>query len=258
MDTDLRDRELDAQADALRLDEADIGGIFAASDALGAQYRLRMTLSDPSVPAEVRAQVARQLFSGRIPASATQWLAQAAAHARSARDLEASVERQGVRAAFVQSGVLDDVQDEIFRFARTVEADPELQTTLTDPQIEVAARQQLVADLLASRAHPTTVRLVQRAVGRHGRTLVKTLDSYVQVAAEAQRHTVAKVTVAQPLTAAQLEQLGAQLTRIYGVGIDVQVDVDPQVMGGVRIEIGDDLIDGTIRNRLNEARRLVG
>lgn len=256
---DARVRELDDRADALGLSGQDIDGLFAASDALAGQLRLRSTLSDPTVASEVREQVARKLLSGRIPQPATELVAAAAGLAKSSRGLVEAVERQAVRATFVTSGErMDDVQDEVFRFARTVDADSQLQTTLTDPLIEVPARQQLVADLLGDKALPQTVRLVQRAIAGRGRTLVKTLDEYVEIAAQATRHTVARVTVAAPLTAAQLAQVKAQLVRIYGVGIDVQTDVDPQVLGGVRIEVGDDLIDGTIQNRVNEARRLIG
>lgn len=256
MNSDLAERELDARADALNLNDDDIEGLFAAADALAAQYRLRATLSDPVVPSQTRTQIARRLFDGRISASATEVVAQAAAGATSARGLEASVERQGVRAAFLHSGATAYVQDEVFRFARTVEADSELQITLTDPLIERPARVQLVGKLLASKARPATVRLAQRAVAGQGRTLVKTLDHYVRIAAEIERHRVAKVTVAQPLGTEQRARLGAQLARIYGVGIDVQETVDARVLGGVRIEVGDDLLDGTIHNRLNEARHL--
>lgn len=252
------DLELDAFSDGHKLGEADIDGIFQASDALAGQYRLRTTLSDPSVPAEVREQVARALFGGRISEAATEVIAKAAGQATNAGELERSVERQAVRASFQASGRVDDVQDEVFRFARTVQSDSELQTTLTDPLIEVAARQQLVADLLASKALPATVRLVQRAVQGRGRTLVKTLDGYVDIAAQVHQHRVATVTVAQPLTASQFDELRSKLARIYGSGVDIQLNVDPKVLGGVRIEIGDELIDGTIQNRLNDARRLIG
>ena len=72
MDEDLREHRLDAQADGLKLDEAAVAGIFAASDALAGQYRLRATLSDPAVPAKVRTQIARQLFTNRIPPAAVE------------------------------------------------------------------------------------------------------------------------------------------------------------------------------------------
>lgn len=258
MDEDLREHRLDAQADGLKLDEAAVAGIFAASDALAGQYRLRATLSDPAVPAKVRTQIARRLFTDRIPPAAVELVAQASASATESTGLEAEIERQGVRAVFQQSGAVGRVQEEIFRFARVLEGNSDLQATLTDPLIEVAARQRLVADLLASQAHPATVQLVQRSVQRRGRTLVKTLDDYVEVAAQIGRHTLARVTVAQPLNAEQLTKMRTQLTRIYGTSIDIQIDIDPEVLGGARIEIGDDLIDGTVQNRLNEARRLIG
>ena len=73
-----------------------------------------------------------------------------------------------------------------------------------------------------------------------------------------QASTIARVSVARPLTADQLARIKAQLVRIYGVAIDVRVDVDPEVLGGVRIEVGDEIIDGTIQTRLNQARRLIG
>lgn len=256
MDANSGGRELDARVDGLKLNDDDIAGIFAASDALASQYQLRMTLSDPFVPGATRAEIARRLFGERVSAATTEVVAQAAARARDSRSLGESVERLGVRATFLHSGTAANVQDEVFRFARAVEADSELQATLTDPLIDVDARKRLVAELLSARAHPATVKLAQRAVEAPGRNLVRILDGYVRIAAEIQRHTVAKVTVAQPLSADQRARLSAQLARIYGSGIDVQESVDPRVLGGVRIEVGDELLDGTILNRLNEARHL--
>lgn len=258
MKVNLADRKLDARADALGLAEADVAGIFAASDALATQYRLRSTLSDPAVSAEARDHVARSVFSERIPAKAVDIVAQATVLATRPGGLEASVERQGIRATYQLSGDVEVVQDDVFYFARILEADSELQTTLTDPLIEVGARQRLVAELLSDRVRPAAVELIQRAVARRGRTLVKTLDGYVEVAAQIADETVAHVVVAQPLTEAQHEALHAQLMRIYGVGIDIQIEVEPNVLGGVRIQIGDDLIDGTILTRLNEARHRIG
>lgn len=254
----LAERQLDAQADALKMTAADVADIFAASDALAAQYRLRSTLSDPAVSGEARAHVARQLFSGRLSANATELVALASEAATDTAELEASVERQGIRASYVLSGAVEQVQDEVFYFARILQANSDLQTMLTDRLIELSERQRFVAELLAEHAQPATIQLVQRAIQRKGRTLVKTLDHYVEIAAQIARETVAHVTVAQPLTDTQRAALYEQLTRIYGVGVDIQTEIDPNVLGGVRIEIGDDLIDGSILNKLNEARRLIG
>ena len=92
MDEDLREHRLDAQADGLKLDEAAVAGIFAASDALAGQYRLRATLSDPAVPAKVRTQIARRLFTDRISPAAVELVAQASASATESTGLEAEIE----------------------------------------------------------------------------------------------------------------------------------------------------------------------
>lgn len=256
--TDRRITALDPKLDALQLPETAAAQLFAASDAIRSQFRLRSTLSDPTVPSPAREQIARALFADRIGGPAAEAVAVLAGGLADSALLVRAVERAGVRAALQASGDLDRVQDELFRLARVIDSDSELQTTLGDPGVELAARQKLVSDLLAGRAHPATELLLHRGLAGRGRTLVKTLDGYVEVAAEIRSHAVAKVSVAQPLTAAQLAQLEAQLVRIYGVGIDVEVNIDPEVLGGVRIEVGDELIDGTLAHRVDQARRLIG
>lgn len=250
--------QLDARADALRLDEADAEAIFVAADALASQYRLRTTLSDPVVPAPVREQVARQLFAQRLGEKAAEVVAAAAGLAKGSGELEHAVERQGVRAELRNSADSEDIADELFGFARVVESDSALQTTLTDPLIDSSARQRLVTELLGGRAQSATVRLAQRAVTGRGRTLVKRLDGYVEIAAQLNQQRVARVTAAAPLTDQQYAQLQATLIELYQVGIDIQIEIDPKVLGGLRIEIGDELIDGTIQDKLNDARRLIG
>ncbi|GAA2179512.1 hypothetical protein GCM10009785_06430 [Brooklawnia cerclae] len=248
---------LDREIDALGLTAADVQGLFDASDALAAQFRLRATLSDPAIPAGSRRLIAHRLFDGRIPAGAADALAAASAASTSAGELERAVERQAVRVTLMRAASVDAVRDELFHVARLVEADPDLQRTLTDPLVEVPARQALVAQILAGRSQPETLTLADRAVLDRGRTIVRTLDEYVEEAAALRRHQVARVTVATPLTGEQLSRLRTQLTRIYGQGIDAEVFVDPEVVGGVRVEVGDDLIDGTVRNTLDDARRLI-
>ena len=183
MDLTAGNRELDAEADALALDPAAVDGIFAASDALGQQYRLRSTLSDPAVPGQVRSEVARRLFEGRIPAAAVELVA---GHPHRPRyDQPGGGRRTAGCAGSLRglgSGRRGAGRGLPHRSCRR--ADSALQSTLTDPLIEVAARQRLVADVFGARALPATVRLVQRAVQRRSRTLVRTLDGYVEVAAQ--------------------------------------------------------------------------
>lgn len=249
---------LDARLDELGLPGSAAEGLFAAADELRRNFRLRSTLSDPTVPAPAREQIARSLFGERIGGPATEAVALLAGGLADSAQLGRAVERAAVRTALIGSGALEQVQDELFRLARIIDANSQLQTTLADPGIDLVARQQLVTDLLGGRALPATVQLVHRALGGSGRTLVKTLDGYVEVAAQIRSHMVARVGVAAPLTDSQLAQLRAELVRVYGVGIDVEVNIDPELLGGVRIEVGDELIDGTIQNRVEQARRLIG
>ena len=258
MEAETRVRELDTMADGLNLEQADTDGLVAVRAALGAQPRLRGALSDPALRGDERAQLAATLLSGRVSAKVAELVGAAAARSKGPSDLEALVERIAIRAVLQHDGEIDAVAEELFRFARTVEADPRLQVTLTDPRVDLAARQELVDTLASTKVRPQTLALIHRALAVRGRPLVKTLDSYVELAALVQASTIARVSVARPLTADQLARIKAQLVRIYGVAIDVRVDVDPEVLGGVRIEVGDEIIDGTIQTRLNQARRLIG
>lgn len=256
-------QSLDAQLDALRLTPADAQALFDVADALDGHYRLRSALSDPTVPGEVRARVAKKLFGARLAAAPVAAIELFTRHLSDPDKLIGAVERAGLRVLLASSPV-EQVQDELFRIARIIEANPELQTALADPGIDTTARQELIGGLLAGRACPVTlmlvrrVMLVRRALGEHGRTLVRRLDAQVELAAEIRNHAVARVTVAMPLAAGQLARLRAELVRIYGVGIDVEVEIAPEVLGGVRIQVGDELIDGTLIGRLEHARSLIG
>ncbi len=258
IETEIRMRELDAKADSLQLGPADIDGLTTVVDALADQARLRGALSDPTLSGDARSELALRLLKGRVSAKAAAVVAEAAAHCRGPRDLEDLVERSTIRANLEVGGEIDQVSEEIFRFARAVQGDADLLKTLTDPRIGLKARQELVSTLLGAKARPQSIWLVQRALAFRGRPLVKTLDSYVELAAQVRASTVARVTVAQPLSDEQIAAIKAQLVRIYGGPIDLRIELDPEVLGGVRIQVGDEIIDGTIQNRLNQARRLIG
>ena len=157
-------------------------------------------------------------------------------------------------------GALDRVADELFRFARTVESSPELAQRLDDESIDVAARLDLVDDLLKSRAHPQTVAAVAFVVhaGR-GRQLVGIADAVVDKAAAERDLVVAEVRSAVELDADQVRQLQAALSKSSGRQVDVLAIVDPDVVGGLLVKMGDTVIDGTVARRLSELRvRMTG
>lgn len=162
---------------------------------------------------------------------------------------------QAMLAVAEAEGVTEDVADELFRFARALDGNDELRSALTDQRIEAARRQQIVEDLLGGKASPTTVGLVSMAVGA-GRAgdLSKIADRVVDLSASARGRDVALVRTAVALTDDQQSRLVAALKKAHGADIDVKVQVDPSVVGGIVTQIGDTVMDGTVRTRLAQLR----
>ncbi|HWC10653.1 MAG TPA: ATP synthase F1 subunit delta [Acidimicrobiales bacterium] len=152
-------------------------------------------------------------------------------------------------------GVLDEVEDELFRFGRVLEGSDDLRQTLTDASFPAARRQAIVEDLLGQKAHPLTMNLVAFIVGAdRARDLPGIIDRVVNRAAEERRHVLAEVTSAVPLDDELKKRLAAALSSSLGKDVAVKVVVDPGVLGGVSARIGDTVIDGTVRHRLDQLR----
>lgn len=152
-------------------------------------------------------------------------------------------------------GELDEVTDELFRFARTLEGNDELWTTLGDPRIPAERRQQIVQDLLGERASTLTVAVIDLlvAAGR-ARELPAIVDRLVAASAEVAAKKLAEVRVAKELSADQQRRLAEALARAVGSDVEVKVIVDPSILGGVVAQIGDRVIDGSVRSRLHQLR----
>jgi F-type H+-transporting ATPase subunit delta len=150
---------------------------------------------------------------------------------------------------------LSRVGDELFRFSRAVDANAELRSALTDPASSADAKQRLVSELLAEKAHPVTVRLLTLVVesGR-ARELTRIADAFTQRASSEGAASVAEVRVATPISEEQRNRLVAALSASKGRPVDVKVIVDPSVIGGVITTIGDEVIDGSVRRRLDQMR----
>jgi F-type H+-transporting ATPase subunit delta len=152
-------------------------------------------------------------------------------------------------------GTLDDVEDELFRFARSYESNDELRNTLTDEMIPAARRQAIVEDLLGGKANPTTVQLISMVVGSgRGRELPAIVDRLVERAAQAKRLAVAEVRSAVPLTEDQQDRLKAAIANATGKEVTLKVVVDPSVIGGLVATVGDTVIDGTVRTHLDQLK----
>jgi F-type H+-transporting ATPase subunit delta len=152
-------------------------------------------------------------------------------------------------------GTLDEVEDELFRFARSYESSDELRNALSDELIPAAKRQAIVEDLLGGKATPTTTQLVSMVVGSgRSRDLPAIIDRLVQRAASAKNLEVAEVRAAVELTPDQIDRLRAALANATGKNVDVKVVVDPSVLGGLVATVGDTVIDGTVRTTLDQLK----
>jgi len=152
-------------------------------------------------------------------------------------------------------GTLDEVEDELFRFARSYESNDSLRQAMTDEQVPADRRQAIVEDLLGGRATPTTVQLVSMVVGSgRGRDLPAIIDELVQRAASAKDLDVAEVRTAVPLTGDQQDRLKAALENATGKRLTLKAVVDPSVVGGVVATVGDTVIDDTVRTRIEQLK----
>ena len=152
-------------------------------------------------------------------------------------------------------GALDTVADELHVVRGAIEGSDELRSTLTDQAITPAIRQEIVRRLLSDRAHPVTVSLVDFVVGA-GRAgdLPDIVARVIELAAEARDALVAEVRTAEPLTENQRIRLAASLSERMGKNVDIRASVDKSLLGGVVTQIGDTVIDGSIRTRLARLR----
>ncbi len=234
--------------------------LLAVTGLIDSSATLRRALADPSRDAGGKQELAERLLSGKVSAE-TLVVVKALVGQRWAteRDLGDTVERLGIEALLAgaeANGQIDRVEDELFRFERIVAGNPDLRDRLTNRQGDTQAKAGVVAQLLEGKASEETVRLARQAVlAPRGRKLDRTLESYLALAATRREQLTAVVTAATELTEQQRARLSSALQNIYGKTIVLQVVRDEQVIGGIRVQVGDEVVDGTILRRLDEARR---
>ncbi len=236
--------------------------LFTVVDALDSSVALRRALTDPTTSERARQQLVHSLLDGKVSSTAVDIVAEAVAMRwAGGGSFTAALERQAVRAQLMAAdsdGNLENTEDELFRFARLVEANPGLRNALGDRAVPVSKRQELIEQLLAGRATAATIALAKRAVGARERTFAHTIEGFVTLAAAQKNRLVATVRVANPLTSDQRDRLRRSLSQQVGREVAVQEIIDPDVLGGVRVELGDEVIEGTVADRLEQARRLFG
>jgi F-type H+-transporting ATPase subunit delta len=234
--------------------------LFAVVGLLDTEHGLRRALSDPGKPAAEKGAVTSGLLHGKVTQRAEALVVAAAeAHWATSGDMADAIEQLAIEAMVIAAQAengLDDLEDGLFRFGRVVAAEPDLRAALASTSLPGDRKQDLLDALLAGKVTPLTLRLVSQMVNHpRGRTLTAGLDLCASIAARRREQLIAVVRSAVELSAAQRRRLAGALAASYGHPVHLNVVIDPAVVGGISVQIGDELIDGTAASRLADVRR---
>lgn len=246
-------------ADAAAL-ATDGQAILSFAGLLGRERTLRQTLADPALPGEAKRAMLGRLLADKVGEGALALIAEAVTRRWSTdRDLVDAIAGSGQSLLLMSAekdGRLDRVEEEIFRFGRIVDSNPELQMALTNPALAVEHKSAITAELLAGKADQLTVDLLRTATTElHGRPVQTAVAELSALAAQRRGRVVAEVRSAIALSPEQSERLRTALGRIHHRDVQLNVTVDPTIVGGLEVRVGDEVIDGTLSTRIEAARR---
>lgn len=242
------------------------GELFALVDVLDHNGTLRRAVTDSSRDAAARQGIVNSVFDGKISSQAMAVLTNAVAQRWSEdSDLSDALERAAVLAVIASAqsrgGVdaLDEVLNELLTFVRTVDSNAQAQEALSDHQASKEAKKKLAVALGGPATTAEGVLLLER-VGSNPRGLhaARVADEFAEIIVKRQNRYIARVTSAINLSQAQLERLGRALNAVYGRELKLDVSVDPAVLGGLRVQVGDEVIDGTVETRMSDLSRSIG
>jgi F-type H+-transporting ATPase subunit delta len=231
--------------------------LFSVATLLRSDAALRRVVTDVAVRPEAKQGLARDLLGDKVAEASHELVSNAVGQRwTGTRDLADALERLAEIAVVKSAGADGErLGDELFTVAQLVNDNPALRDALSDPARSDGDKAALVAGLLDGKALPATVTLAQQALTSSYRTVSVARAEYQKVAAEVHGESVAKVRSARELSDDEQTRLSEALQRQYGRPIHLNVVVDPELVGGLRVEIGDDVIDGSVSSRLDEARR---
>ena len=235
--------------------------LFFVADVLSSNIAVRRALTDPSRDGKAKAAFISDLLGKKIGALALGLVTELSTlRWSSAKDLVLVVEQLAIEAeasAANIAGELDRVEDEFFTAATAFAGSSELRKALQSDATNAKAT--LVADILKG-ASGSTVKLVSQMVNAwRGRSIESAFADYQWALAARRNRVIALVRVAAPITPAQLERLTTSLTSKVGQPVRINVEIDPSVIGGVSVKFADEIVDGSVSNRLaGAARALVG
>lgn len=233
--------------------------LYSFARVLGGEISLRRALADASASEQARKGLARQLTEGKLSEPTLQVIDTVVASRWSnPRELVDGVRVLAASALFAgaeRDGALDTVEGELFGVARVLAEQPELDQALSDKAAPAEAKRSLVRQVFSERVGTIALTLVEQAATQtRGRGVRYELDALNEVAAKRRQRSVGHVTTAVPLTDAQRDALNEKLNRIYGRQIALHVEVNPRVIGGLVVRVGDEVIDGSAAGRIMALR----
>jgi F-type H+-transporting ATPase subunit delta len=214
---------------------------------------------DPASDADGRAQLAANLLQGKVSAQTIEIVKAAVAQRWSSPwDLTDALERAGDDSLFASAesqGVIDTVEDELFRFERVLDSSGDLAALLDERGATAERRNGLLDSVIAGKVQPVTLQLLHHSVASdRKRSIALAIDDLLGAAAARKEQSIARVTTPVELTAEQSARLAAALTELYRRPINVRTAVDASIRGGLVVRVGDEVIDGSITTRLLQAR----
>jgi F-type H+-transporting ATPase subunit delta len=237
------------------VDISTVDQLFFAGRVIGSSAQLQNILSDSGVEAGEKAHVLQNVFGDRLDAPARSLLEAAVALRWSSQDdLLAGIEELGLRGAAISASDDINIEAELFSFGTAVTSNPELELAVSSKRGSDVSKTVLVYTLLEN-ASPQTRLIVGHLVKQpRGRRIGELLRHAAAVVADESNLAVATVTTARPVDEPQLERLRDSLAKRYGRKIKVNQVIDPTVIGGLRVQIGDDVIDGSVATKIHDLR----
>ena len=241
--------------------------LFGILGTVDSSAGLRRALTDPSRNGDEKSALVRQLVGGKVSADAAE-IAGGLASLRwaTARDIGDALETLAAtvvisvaenKSAVSASGItgLEELENDLFSFNQAVASNHEVQRALSEPQASASAKTTLAEKLVPGISEEAKVLVSQAVTQPRGIKATRLVERFAELAAKRQQRWIATVSVTRPLTQAQLERLQAGLNAMYGRELKVNVNVDPALIGGIRVQVGDEVLDASVLTRLGELQR---
>ena len=233
--------------------------LLSIGTAIASSIQLRNILSDPSGEDKSKQGALNAVFGKRVTKEALAF-AQTVTGLRWSKgsDMVRGFQELGVYAAAsiaAKNSKLSALEDELFSLRQVIDSDHELQQAFSSRQADLGSKVALIESLTKGKLGPEASLLAKYAVlttGAHKLSAV--LEKFGKQVSEVASRLVATVTVAQPLTAAQLKRLDDLLAAGYGQQLNLNVEIDPSILGGVKVQVSGEIIDGSVASRLNQAK----